>query len=255
MVSSFAIAAQDITGEIGVDFEVTFNLREAGLTLGWLTKTFRDELETVDVPEVRDIVMKAVFDAADTDEVTIQLLSVLHRARNALVHPAGPVPTVVTEHVTGEHAQDRGGAAAPGRPDAVELETATGNLTYELPISLSRDTLSSMQVSEILSSRSKPNRALANNRRRANQLLGLQVGNQYRYPLFQFDLARKRIRPLVEHANRAMDCDLDPWGTLDWWFTENDLIGGERPVDRLERGRLTLQDVGLMVEAEQMGMD
>ncbi|KLL96229.1 hypothetical protein NJ76_17665 [Rhodococcus sp. IITR03] len=47
------------------------------------------------------------------------------------------------------------------------------------------------------------------------------MGNQYRYPRFQFDLHRKRIHPLVEHAHRALECDLDPWGTLAWWFTDN----------------------------------
>jgi len=124
-----------------------------------------------------------------------------------------------------------------------------------LPISLSRDTLTSMQVSEILSPQGKPNRALANNKRRSNQLLGLKVGNSYRYPLFQFDRERKQIRPIAEYANRAMECDLDPWGTLDWWFTENHLIGGDRPADRLEQGLLSERDVDLMVEAEQMGMD
>ena len=52
-----------------------------------------------------------------------------------------------------------------------------------------------------------------------------------------------------------MECDLDPWGTLDWWFTENPLIGDQRPVDRLAVHMLTEAEVELMVAAEQMGMD
>ncbi|UOT01460.1 hypothetical protein MPY17_20880 [Rhodococcus opacus] len=53
----------------------------------------------------------------------------------------------------------------------------------------------------------------------------MKVGNQYRYPVFQFDRARRQIRPGAEHTTRLMECDPDPWGTLDWWFTENPLIG------------------------------
>ena len=52
-----------------------------------------------------------------------------------------------------------------------------------------------------------------------------------------------------------MECDLDPWGTLDWWFTENPLIRDQRPVDRLAVHILTEAEVELMVAAEQMGMD
>lgn len=81
--------------------------------------------------------------------------------------------------------------------------------------------------------------------------------NGARYPLFQFDRERKQIRPVAEHANRLMECDLDPWGTLDWWFTENPLIGDQRPVDRFTAQTLTEAEVEVevMVAAEQMGMD
>ena len=112
-----------------------------------------------------------------------------------------------------------------------------------------------MEVSEILSPSGNVNRALANAKRKAHQLLGLKVGNQYRYPLFQFDRERKQIRPVAESANRLMESDLDPWGTLDWWFTENPLIDDQRPVDRLIAHALTEAEVELMVAAEQMGMD
>lgn len=250
LVSSFEIAAQDTTGQIDLSYEATFDLRSTGLTLQWLSKMFRNHLAAIDVPEERDIAMKADFDAADTDQVTIHLLSAFRPAARRTARKVGNTPAAATPPV--EHQDSASGLT---QSDTVEVHTATGTLNYKLPLSLSQDTLSSMEVSEILSPSGKPNRALANNRRRANQLLGLQVGNQYRYPRFQFDLHRKRIHPLVEHAHRALECDLDPWGTLDWWFTDNALIGGERPVDRLTHGRLTEHDIDLMVEAEQLGMD
>lgn len=108
-------------------------------------------------------------------------------------------------------------------------------------------------MSEILSPSGNVNRALANAKRKTHQLLGLKVGNQYRYPLFQFDRVRKQIRPVAEHAKRLMECDLDPWGTLDWWFTENPLIGDQRPVDRMLAHTMTGTEVELMVVAEQNG--
>ncbi|AWK73730.1 hypothetical protein CBI38_21330 [Rhodococcus oxybenzonivorans] len=90
-------------------------------------------------------------------------------------------------------------------------------------------------MSEILSPSGNVNRALANAKRKTHQLLGLKVGNQYRYPLFQFDRVRKQIRSVAEHAKRLMECDLDPWGTLDWWLTENG--HGLTPVTERYNGR------------------
>ncbi|QYB04363.1 hypothetical protein I1A62_07635 [Rhodococcus sp. USK10] len=250
VVSSFESASRRPPGGIEVDFEFRFDLRATGLALPWLTDAFRAALDAADLSDASGVVMRALFDASDTDVVTIQLRR-LPRATRA-------TRAVLAEGAGGARASRSARRLAdPGSTGggAVELETATGNLTYESPLSLSSETISSMEVSEILSPSGNVNRALANAKRKAHQLLGLKVGNQYRYPLFQFDRERKQIRPVAESANRLMESDLDPWGTLDWWFTENPLIDDQRPVDRLIAQTLTEAEVQLMVAAEQMGMD
>ncbi|NMM91539.1 hypothetical protein B2J88_45815 [Rhodococcus sp. SRB_17] len=255
VVSSFETASRRPGGGIEVDFELRFDLRATGLTLHWLTDVFRNELDAADLADTGGVVMRALFDTSDTDVVTIALQVLPRNTRTARAAenetPWAPTPA--------RGLADPGPVVAAGTDrhgrDSVELETSTGNLTYESPLSLSGDTISSMEVSEILSPSGSVNRALANAKRKAHQLLGLKVGNQYRYPVFQFDRERKQIRPVAEYANRLMECDLDPWGTLDWWFTENPLIGDQRPVERLTAQTLTETDVDVMVAAEQMGMD
>lgn len=138
--------------------------------------------------------------------------------------------------------------------EQVELETATGPLPYTLPLSLD-DTYSSTEVSEILSPTGKGHRTIAQNRRHANELLGVKIGNRYRYPKFQVDPVRREVRPVVAHANRLLECDADPWGSLDWWFSADEGLRGQRPIDLLESNELAAEDVDLAIERVQQGMD
>ncbi|KXF49381.1 hypothetical protein AXA44_25020 [Rhodococcus sp. SC4] len=253
VVSSFEGASRD--GGIEVDFELRFDLRATGLALHWLTDAFRTELDAADLADTGGVVMRALFDTSDTDVVTIQLRRLPRTTRDAYAPGDGADWAPNSARGLADPAPAVTADSDPHGRGTVELETATGNLAYASPLSLSGDTISSTEVSEILSPSGNVNRALANAKRKTHQLLGLKVGNQYRYPLFQFDRERKQIRPVAEHANRLMECDLDPWGTLDWWFTENPLIGDQRPVDRLAVHVLTEAEVELMVAAEQMGMD
>lgn len=126
-------------------------------------------------------------------------------------------------------------------PLSVELETATGPLDYVLPLSL-EETLSSSEVGELLSPSGKPNRALAQRRRQSNELLGVEISGHYRYPRFQIDALRRCIHPVVAYANSEMESSEDPWGTLDWWYTPDRILGG-RPVDLVIAGELTEEAV------------
>ncbi|NMD94996.1 hypothetical protein HF877_06205 [Rhodococcus sp. BL-253-APC-6A1W] len=141
----------------------------------------------------------------------------------------------------------------PSEVDVVYLDTATGRLRYRLPLSLDRDTVGGQTVREILSAGTDRSSVAA--RRDASHLLGLEVDGRYRYPLFQFDRDRRCISPVAAYANEALQCQLDPWGTLDWWFTAHLGIHNERPVDRLIAGHLTEADVDRLVALELQGMD
>jgi hypothetical protein len=146
-------------------------------------------------------------------------------------------------------------ATAHTRPQQVTLDTPTGTVDYTLPISLD-DTYSSTQVSEVLSPSGKGHRSLAQNRRRSNKLLAIPIDdNQYRFPKFQIDEARHKIRPIVAYANQLLECNEDPWGTLDWWYTEDESLDDRRPVDMLETGELTEELVDFAVKLSQQAMD
>jgi hypothetical protein len=140
------------------------------------------------------------------------------------------------------------------RREQVTLETPTGPLEYTLPLSIG-DTYSSAVVSKILSPTGKGHRSIAQHRRRSHELLGIKIGNQYRYPKFQIDAARREIRPIVVYANRRLECDADPWGTMDWWYSQDEALGDRRPVDMADSGELTEKLVDFAIELSRQGMD
>lgn len=147
------------------------------------------------------------------------------------------------------------GAPLTATTTQVELTSATGDFTYEVPMSID-ETLSSSEVGEILSPTGKGLRTIAKQRRDANELLGVKLGrNRYRYPKFQLDLRRREIIPVVAYANRAWESSADPWGTLEWWYAPESTFGDRSPVDLVAGGELTTEMVDEAVGLAGMGMD
>lgn len=145
--------------------------------------------------------------------------------------------------------------APPTATTQVELTSATGAFTYELPMSID-ETLSSSEVGEILSPTGKGLRTIAKQRRDANELLGVKLGrNRFRYPKFQLDRGRREIIPVVAYANRAWESSADPWGTLEWWYTPDSAFGDRSPVDLVAEGELTSEMVDEAVGLTGHGMD
>jgi HSP20 family molecular chaperone IbpA len=137
--------------------------------------------------------------------------------------------------------------------DTVSLITPTGVLDYTLP--LSRDeAYSSQDVGKILSPSGQGHRSIAQHRRRSNELLGVKVANKYLYPKFQIDVARREIIPVVKYANTRLECDADPWGVLDWWYSQAEALDDRRPVDMVNSGELTTQLVDFVIDVSQQGM-
>lgn len=143
----------------------------------------------------------------------------------------------------------------PATATQVELISATGDFTYELPMPID-ETLSSSEVGEILSPTGKGLRTIAKQRRDANELLGVKLGrNRYRYPKFQLDLRRREIIPVVAYANRAWESSADPWGTLEWWYAPESAFGDRSPVDLVAKDELTAEMVDDAVGLAGLGMD
>lgn len=136
----------------------------------------------------------------------------------------------------------------------VILDTPTGPIEYVLPFS-AHESYGAAELSKILSPTDRPHRSLVQSRRKSNELLGVLVGNQYRYPKFQIDTSRKRIDPVVAYVNKVLEAAIDPWGTLDWWYQENEDLHGARPVDLVVDGRLDVNEVERSLARERQGMD
>jgi hypothetical protein len=146
-------------------------------------------------------------------------------------------------------------AAAEADHPRVRLESPTGSVDYQMPIGV-EETYSPGQVGELLSPSGKGHRSLAQNRRQSNKLLAIQIdGQQYRYPKFQIDKAHREIRPVVAYANQLLEASQDPWGVLDWWYSEDEGLDDRRPVDMLESGELTEKLVDRAVGLSRQAMD
>lgn len=79
--------------------------------------------------------------------------------------------------------------------------------------------------------------------RGSSELLGLQIGQLYNYPVFQLDTASHQVKPVVKYANQKLDARNNPWDVASWWTTPMDALDGQTPLERLESGNLTETDV------------
>ncbi len=79
--------------------------------------------------------------------------------------------------------------------------------------------------------------------RSSSELLGLQIGQSYNYPVFQLDTAKNQIKPIVGYANRKLGARNNPWDVASWWITPKGALGGRTPLESLDSGNLTETDV------------
>ncbi len=142
--------------------------------------------------------------------------------------------------------------SAPHRP--VTIPTSAGPFEYTPPIDLHRDTYSAQEASSRLSRTGQSSsRTIAHERRKESKLLALKVANGFRFPTFQFD-PRGGIHPLVERANMRLGAFNDPWGTLSWWFEDNDILDDMSPVAALAAGTLDEQLLDAALDDLTAGM-
>ena len=82
-------------------------------------------------------------------------------------------------------------------------------------------------------STTNPRRA-ASDHRRAGKLLGLPRGRTFVYPQFQFELAARRLHPVVAEVNQLLGAATDPLGVASWWATPNDALDAQAPMAAIE---------------------
>lgn len=185
------------------------------------------------------------------------------KIRNYLVHQVGEVPDVRgrvglidTDHGYLIEVTMRQAVSADSRREmaSIQIPTATGPFEYEPPIDLATETISAQEASARLSkSGSGVSRTVAHEKRKQSKLLAVRVANGFRFPTFQFD-PRGGIRPLVADVNERLGALSDPWGTLSWWFDENEILGDARPADLVVSADLDEESLDAAVADLTAGM-
>ncbi|WP_348625560.1 helix-turn-helix domain-containing protein, partial [Methylosinus sp. 3S-1] len=95
-------------------------------------------------------------------------------------------------------------------------------------------TLSSNEVAQLLG----VSRQAIEKRRRANALLAVRMGRDWRYPRCQFDEAEGTV---VAGLPKLLDvfARSGPWVAMDFLLTADEVLGNETPMQRLRREGLT----------------
>lgn len=98
--------------------------------------------------------------------------------------------------------------------------------------------LDAAQVADLLGSAGANRRQAASGLRKAGKLLGLDDAGRVRYPAFQIDAARARVRPIVSELNNRLDARQDPWAVASWWLLPHArLPKGRSPAELAARDR------------------
>ncbi len=91
--------------------------------------------------------------------------------------------------------------------------------------------LSAIEVHELVGSTAKNPHASANRLRTDNRIFAIRIGDEYRYPAFQFD-AEGRPLPIMRELLQAAE-GLRGWGLALWLTAPNGFLDGDRPLDLL----------------------
>lgn len=107
------------------------------------------------------------------------------------------------------------GELAAAAAQARIVADATSSLLNEHPM------LDSTAVSRVLG-KAPSSRNTASRLAGAGKVIALPVGQARQYPRFQFDAARRQVRPIVAEINQLLDAAGDPWGVASWWLSPTD---------------------------------
>lgn len=94
-----------------------------------------------------------------------------------------------------------------------------------------------------------PRRAVAY-RRDQGDIIGLRLGHDYHYPVFQFDRTQGVLIDEVQYANHRMGAAIDPWAVAEWWISSSEMLERTTPLRALENGKLTRDAIDLVWKYE-----
>lgn len=115
----------------------------------------------------------------------------------------------------------------------IDIEAGARRAILEVPM------LTSAAVAGALGAQGKNLRETASRLRTSGTLVGVPNpdGRGYLHPLFQFDLAHRRVHPVVAEVNRATGAAGDPWGVASWWVSRHGRLGELAPMDLIATDR------------------
>jgi hypothetical protein len=93
-------------------------------------------------------------------------------------------------------------------------------------------------------------RQAVDKRRRANQLLGVRVAGDWRYPAAQLG-PDGHVPPGLATVLSAM-AGVAPWATLDFLLAADDVLGGLSPLDALHQGGAIADEVHRILDAREI---
>lgn len=91
--------------------------------------------------------------------------------------------------------------------------------------------LTATEVHELVGSRARNPHAAANRLRTDKRIFAIRIGDEYRYPAFQFD-AEGQPLPVFRDLLQAAE-GLSGWGLALWLAAPNGFLDGTRPLDAL----------------------
>jgi hypothetical protein len=92
-------------------------------------------------------------------------------------------------------------------------------------------------------------RQAVDKRRRAGQLLGVKIANDWRYPAAQFGPAGEVVPGLADVLQAL--ADVSPWAILDFLLAEDDALGGLSPLGALQQGGVPADEALRIARAQK----
>lgn len=164
-----------------------------------------DELAGVGNVELVGIIDRALADRPGLRLVRDDVLAVMHVGLGA----EGVRAAITVGHGSGGIGQV-GGAREITAQLRIEAEARARILGFEM--------LDASAVADYLGSSGANRRQAASGLRQGGKLLGIEDNGRVRYPAFQVDAGRARVRPIVVELNVRLDAKGDPWGVASWWL-------------------------------------
>jgi hypothetical protein len=212
-------SVEDVDVAVSKDLfaQVKFTMA-SGSGKSWLAESLRRHAVPLsDLAGERERSVLMLFDVTDSGQLDlVQLLADQAKSEGRL---GELIELLAPEHV----------------PSKATVEQARGNAELRVRFLDEFESVSSAELAELVSSRSKNRAALAYNWRSQRRVFSIPVGREQRYPLFQIDLEAGEPKPAVAQVLASLqEAGLEGWQLALWFAGPLASLDDRRPVDLLD---------------------